>query len=312
MSNNYGLGRGLASLIPQKKAVKTEDKTNKTAEYSGESATRFRSGAESRNEASSMSGIQEVEIAKIIPNPHQPRTEFNGDKLTELAESIKNHGIIQPLVVSRVTNGFELIAGERRLQASKLAGLLKVPVIIRSVSDKEKLELAIVENIHRHDLNVIEEAKAYKKLGDDFQMSQDEIALKVGKSRSAITNKIRLLQLPVEIKKAIIEGKITEGHAKAILAIESSEKQRALFELILKNSLTVRQVEEKTKEISVRTHKRTVSVDPEIKDLEGRLMGIFGTKVKVTKSGAGGKIILDYYSKEELDGILGRILKNEV
>lgn len=302
MSQNYGLGRGLASLIPSKKK-------NDGADSGIEANKSNASPANDRKEDSlkNKSQLTEVEVSRIVPNPHQPRKEFNGDKLTELAESIKNHGIIQPLVVSRSGGGFELIAGERRLQAAKLAGLLKVPVVIRSTEDKEKLELAIVENIHRHDLNVIEEAKAYKKLYDEFQMSQDEIAVRVGKSRSAIANKIRLLHLPVEIIKAIIDGRITEGHAKAILAVENSEKQRALFDLIIKNSLTVRQVEDKTKEISVRTHKRTVSVDPETKELENRLMGIFGTKVKVAKSGKGGKIIVDYYSQEELDGILNKI-----
>lgn len=307
MSNNYGLGRGLASLIPNKKK---DDGGG--AGVGGNAAAAAPVAVEKEESSTGRSQLVEVEINRIVPNPHQPRKEFNGDKLTELADSIKNHGIIQPLVVSRDGGNFELIAGERRLQAAKVAGLLKVPVIVRSVKDKEKLELAIVENIHRHDLNAIEEAKAYKKLYDEFQMSQDEIAVRVGKSRSAIANKIRLLHLPIEIIKAIIEGKITEGHAKAILAIENSEKQRALFDLIIKNNLTVRQVEDKTKEISVRTHKRTVNADPEVKELENRLMGIFGTKVKMIKSGNGGKIVLEYYSQEELDGILGRMMKNEL
>lgn len=302
MSNNYGLGRGLASLIPNKKK---DDGGG--AGVGGNAAAAAPVAVEKEESSTGRSQLVEVEINRIVPNPHQPRKEFNGDKLTELADSIKNHGIIQPLVVSRDGGNFELIAGERRLQAAKVAGLLKVPVIVRSVKDKEKLELAIVENIHRHDLNAIEEAKAYKKLYDEFQMSQDEIAVRVGKSRSAIANKIRLLHLPIEIIKAIIEGKITEGHAKAILAIENSEKQRALFDLIIKNNLTVRQVEDKTKEISVRTHKRTVNADPEVKELENRLMGIFGTKVKMIKSGNGGKIVLEYYSQEELDGILNKI-----
>jgi len=161
--------------------------------------------------------------------------------------------------------------------------------------------------VQRHDLNAIEEAKAYKKLHDNFQMSQEEVAMKVGKSRSVVANKIRLLNLPIEIRKAFMEEKITEGHAKAILAIENSEKQRALFDLIIKENLTVRQVEDKTKEISVKPHKRAKNSDPEIKDLENRLMGILGTKVKVTKTGGGGKIVVDYYSKEELDGILSKI-----
>lgn len=302
MSNNYGLGRGLASLIPNKK---NNTPTGANATQINTDAKTIQDGAGAKKSAGE--SIEQVPVGLIIPNPHQPRMEFNGDKLAELAESIKHHGIIQPLVVSQSNGRFELIAGERRFQAAQKAGLLTVPVIVRKAEEKEKLELALVENIHRHDLNVIEEAKAYKKLYEEFQMSQDEIAVRVSKSRSAVANKVRLLNLPVEIQRAIIEGRITEGHAKAILAIENSEKQRALFDLIIKNNLTVRQVEGKTREISVKSHQRTVNIDPEIKELENKLMGIFGTKVKVTKSGGGGKIIVDYYSQEELGNILNKI-----
>jgi len=304
MSNNYGLGRGLASLIPNKK-----NNTPTNADNTQNNTDGTRTNAEEVLELESKSNNQviEADINSIIPNPHQPRLSFNEEKIAELANSIKNHGIIQPLVVRRDGGRYEIIAGERRFQAAKLAGLQKVPVILRNAEEKEKLELALVENIQRYDLNAVEEARAYQKLHDEYQMSQEEIADKVGKSRSAVANKIRLLSLPVEIQRALIEGKITEGHAKAILAVSNPEKQRALFDLILKNNLTVRQVEDKTKEISVRSHKRIMNVDPEIKDLENKLMGIFGTKVKVTKSGGGGKIIVDYYSKEELDNILNKI-----
>ncbi len=248
-----------------------------------------------------------MDINQIVPNPHQPRLNFNEEKINELSASIKEHGIIQPLVVTQSGTKFELVAGERRFEAAKKAGLSKVPVIVREAGNKEKLELAITENIQRHDLDPIEEGKAYKKLVDEFEMSQDEVAVKMGKSRSAISNKIRLLGLPVEIQKALIAGEISEGHAKAILAISNPEKQRALFELIKKNGLTVRQVEEKTKEVSVHAHKRIVNVDPAVKELENKLMGIFGTKVKLSKSGRGGKIVIEYYSDEELKGILNRI-----
>lgn len=300
MSQNYGLGRGLASLIPNKKnnAPRVADDRARTVpdlEIIGV--------GQKNNQA------MEINIDKIIPNPHQPRLHFSEEKLQELSLSIKNHGIIQPLVVSEKAGKYELIAGERRFQASKLAGLKTVPVIVRAAEEKEKLELAIVENVQRHDLNAVEEAKAYKKLYDEFQMSQDEIALKMGKSRSAVANKMRILVLPVEIQKALMENRITEGHAKAILAIPNPEKQRALFEMIVKNNLTVRQAEDKTKEISVKMHKRVVNIDPEIKELENKLMGIFGTKVKIAKSGSGGRIILDYYSPEELNSILGKIMK---
>lgn len=297
MPQSFGLGRGLASLIPQK-TKKIDETRSRVGEDNGENQ---RSVGVGKNQ------VIGVDIDKIVPNPYQPRLEFNEEKLEELVQSIKIHGIIQPLVVSEVGSRFELIAGERRLQAAKKAGLKKVPVITREAGEKEKLELAITENIQRHDLNPVEEAKAYKKLADEFQMNQDEIALKIGKSRSAIANKMRLLNLPIEIQRAIIQGKISEGHAKAILAMENQEKQRALFELILKSNLTVRQVEEKTREVSVKSHKRALSVDPEIKELENSLMGALGTKVKVTTHGKGGKIIIDYYSKEELDNILSKI-----
>lgn len=296
MSQNYGLGRGLASLIPKKTTDDTQKETDTTQKNADSNSNK------------SLASVNEVDINLIDSNPHQPRLGFDEEKLEALAQSIRHHGIIQPIIVSKINERYELIAGERRFLGAKKAGLSKVPVIIREAEEKEKLELALTENIQRHDLNAIEEAKAYKKLSDDFEMSQEEIADRVGKSRSAVANKMRLLNLPVEIQRAIIENKITEGHAKAILAIENPEKQRALFELILKQSLTVRQAEDKTKEVLVRAHKRVVSIDPEIKELENKLVGILGTKVKVTRSGGeGGRIIIEYYSKEELNDILGRI-----
>ena len=297
MSQSYGLGRGLSSLIPSKD------------ERSSDANSGFVSREIDGRKVGGDKGSSEVDPSKITANPHQPRTRFDEDKLKELADSIKNHGIIQPLVVSKSGTNFELIAGERRLQASKIDGLKKVPIVIRDVDEKDKLELAIIENVQRHNLNPIEEAKAYAKLADEYEMSQDEVSKKMGKSRSAVANKMRLLNLPIEAQKAIISGKITEGHAKAILALSNVEKQRAMLELILKNNLTVRQTEDKTKDISVKSHKRKVVVDLASKELEDNLMEILGTKVKVKKSGGGGKIIIDYYSEEELDNVLGKISK---
>lgn len=296
MAQNYGLGRGLSSLIPNKK--ENDDKVN------------FSARSISTRTDDSIRGdkyIVEVDVNNIVPNPHQPRVLFDDEKLEDLAKSIKQHGIIQPLVVSNNGVKYELIAGERRFQAAKIAGLNKVPVIVREASEKQKLELAIIENVQRHDLNAIEEATSYKKLMDEYQMNQEEVASRIGKSRSLVANKIRLLSLPIEIQKALIERRITEGHAKAILAIENPEKQRALFELILKGNLTVRQAEDKTKEISVKSHKRTMQSDPILKELEDRLVGILGTKVRVSKAGDGGKIIIEYYSKEDLDSLLNKI-----
>lgn len=300
MAQNYGLGRGLSSLIPKKSNV---TQTNSDDMFVPSS----RPAIAPVEEKLLTTGVSEVNIDLVLPNPHQPRLYFDEGKIEELANSIKQHGIIQPLIVTQKGNEYELIAGERRLQAAKRAGLTKVPVIVRDIEEKEKLEMAIVENVQRHDLNAVEEAKAYQRLMDEFQMHQDEVADKMGKSRSAVANKVRLLNLPVEIQKALSEGKITEGHCKAILSVANPEKQRALYELILKNNLTVRQVEEKTKEIVVREHHRVSHVDPEIKALEEKLIAILGTKVKVTRSGEGGKIMIDFYSQEDLNSILTKI-----
>lgn len=300
MTQNYGLGRGLSSLIPPRSAKITEPK--KDFNYFGSKVS-----GEDTQKKLAVEGVQEIEIVKISPNPHQPRMHFDGEKLEELADSIKTHGIIQPIIATKIDNGYEIIVGERRFQAARLAGLKTVPVIVRDATEQQKLELAIIENIQRHDLNVIEEAKAYQELIAEFDLGQEAIAQKVGKSRSAVANKIRLLNLPVEIQKALIGGQITEGHAKAILAIPNPEKQRALFEMILKSNLTVRQTEDKTKEISVRTHKRVIYIDPETKELENKLVGILGTKVKITRSGGGGRITIEYYSDEELQNILNKI-----
>lgn len=252
---------------------------------------------------------REIAIGDIVPNPHQPRLHFDEAKLVELTDSIREHGILQPLVVSPLTPGkYELIAGERRLQSAKRAGLTTVPVVVREAGNQEKLELAIIENIQRHDLNPIEEAKAYLRLTDEFGLSQEEVSKKMGKSRPGVSNTLRLLTLPVEIQRAIIEGKISEGHAKALLSIENPEKQRALFELILKDELTVRETEDKAREVSVRSHLRTArEKTPELAAKEEWLTEQLGTKVKIQTKGKGGKITIEYYSNEELNGILGRL-----
>lgn len=304
MSKNYGLGRGLSSLIPPKKI----NEPDKDFNYFGSVPATKNSPIDFVKD--DKNNIKEVDIIKIIPNPHQPRVNFDKEKLEDLAASIKEYGIIQPIVASFKEGRFEIIAGERRFEAAKLAGLRTVPVIVRKANEQQKLELAIIENIQRHDLNLIEEAQSYLKLAQDFDLSQEEVAVKVGKSRSAVANKIRLLKLPMEIQKALMDGQINEGHAKAILALENPEKQRALFDLIIKNGMNVRQAEEKTKEVSVRTHKRVINVDPENKEIEDKLSSFLGTKVKLSKSKMGGKITIDYYSKEELNNLLQKISGN--
>jgi ParB family chromosome partitioning protein len=300
-NNNFGLGRGLASLIPPK---------NKAASSAGAPAANVSQMPTKIKSEALQDDFLEVAIEKVASNPQQPRHNFDEKELADLAASIKEHGIIQPLVVAKIApEQYELIAGERRLKASKLAGLTMVPVIIREESgEREKLELALVENIQRHDLDVLEEARAYKKLIEEFDLTQEDVADKVGKSRSAVANKVRLLALPIEIQRALTEGKISEGHARSILAIENPEKQRALFEMILKDNLTVRQTEEKVKEVTVATHQRKIgsSVSP-FQIEEEALAAKFGTKVSIKKAGNGGKITIDFYSKEELDNILSKI-----
>jgi len=299
MAQNYGLGRGLSSLIPNKKI---DDERSETS-------ARSLSSLSSRTDDSIRGDkfVIEVDINNIVPNPQQPRIVFDEEKLVDLTGSIKQHGIIQPLVVSHNGAKYELIAGERRLQAAKRAGLSKVPVIVREADKKQKLELAIVENVQRHDLNPIEEALSYNKMMEEYNLSQEEVAERMGKSRSLVANKIRLLKLPIEIQKALTESKITEGHAKAILSLDNPEKQRALFELIVNGNLTVRQTEDKVREVSVKSHKRISTIDPHIKELEEKLIEKFGTKVKISKSGDGGRIVLEYYSKEDFDSIMEKI-----
>ena len=333
MSQQFGLGRGLASLIPQKK--KTDDRIGitpskvfpvtdsvfETAEDSSrvsfgksEIQTDKSETGEDHSEirANSKKGKSlEIALEKITPNPHQPRMYFDKEKLEELIQSVKEHGILQPLIVSpRGGEHYELIAGERRLQAAKQAGLTSVPVIVRDASEQEKLEFAIIENIQRHNLNPIEEAKAFLRLIDEFGMQQEAVAKKMGKSRSAVANTLRLLHLPIEIQRAVAEGKISEGHAKALLAIENPEKQRAVFDLVIKEELTVRETEMKVRSISIRPHVRSIiPLNPDIMSRIEHLTKVLGTKVKIAPSGKGGKVVIEYYSQEDLNGLLNRFEK---
>lgn len=282
------LGTGLSSLIP--------NKLNKQA-----------SAPIIKNSFGGANQVIKIPVENIIPNPSQPRYYFDGENLKELAQSIKEHGIIQPIIVTKINDQkYELISGERRWQASKLAGLKEIPAIVRLATIQQKLELALVENIQRHDLNPIEEARAYKRLHNEFNLTQEEVARRTGKSRSSIANTMRLLELPIEIQRGLIENKITEGHARAILGLPSPEKQRALYELILKNNLTVRAAENKVKEVTVHTHKRRISsqADPYLRDLEDRIQQKLGTKVQIRKKGGNGKIVIDFFSQEEFEKIV--------
>lgn len=250
-------------------------------------------------------------IEEIIPNRHQPRKVFDSGKLRDLVASIKEKGVIQPLLVRRIDGGYELIAGERRWRAAQAAGLREVPVILRDVRDTEMLELALIENIQRADLNPIEEAEAYQKLIDDFDFTQEELSIRVGKERSTITNHLRLLKLPEPIKKDISAGAITTGHAKAILGLESSQKQVEVHAVVVKKGLSVRETEALVKRAAKgRPAKKVQKISADIETLQGGLMRSLGTKVKIAGSGRKGRIVIEYYSADELDRLVG-ILKGE-
>jgi ParB family chromosome partitioning protein len=252
--------------------------------------------------------IQEIEVTKIVPNPFQPRKIFDPEGLKELANSIREHGVIQPLVVTETEAGYELVVGERRFRASILAGLLKVPAIVKkSLQDQTKLEVALIENIQRRELNAIEEARAYDRLIKAFNLTQEQVAQKVGKSRPAVTNTLRLLNLPVEVQRAVIENRITEGHARALLGVTEPEKQLALFKAILEQNLNVRQVEAKARELSLKRQMDAAAPDPKFMVIETELRTRLGAQVKVQRQGRGGKITIEFFSDEDLQDIVSKL-----
>ncbi len=296
------LGGGLSSLIPPKKS-----KITQIRDY------QFQKEEKAKDEESIIGKVLYLEIGKIKSNPHQPRKNFDKDKLKELAGSIREHGILQPLVVTKLGNdNFQLIAGERRLNAAKIAGLSQVPVIVRDSSEQGKLEMALVENLQRDNLNPIEKAYAFKKLIDEFNFIQQDVAKRIGKSRESVANTLRLLNLPAEIQRAILEDKITEGHGRVILSLPDIEKQILFFKEILKNGLSVRQAETLLKKIVSSLPKKfkiKSRKDAYLKDLENKLSDVLGTRVKLTRKGKKGKITIEFFSQEELDGIIKRICR---
>ncbi|MFH1253403.1 MAG: ParB/RepB/Spo0J family partition protein [Candidatus Uhrbacteria bacterium] len=275
------LGRGLGSLIPTKKVSEV---------------------------VTSVVGHQEVleiPINDIIPNPHQPRHHFAAVDLDDLVGSIKEHGILQPLVVSKNNGQYELIAGERRWRAAKLLGLKTVPAIVRDASKQQKLEWALIENLQRADLNPLEEALAYRALIDEFNLTQEAAALRVGKSRPVVANTMRLLELPEEIQNALQEGKITKSHARTLLAETDVKKQRELFLAMLTGQVTVRSAEK-----AVSHHRPGLSskrLDPNLVAHEKKLQEILGTKAEIKERGGKGTITLHFYSKDDLLDLLGRL-----
>lgn len=260
----------------------------------------------------------EVSIDKLIPNPDQPRKAFNQDALQELADSIKEQGIIQPIIVEDGQDGsFLIIAGERRYRAAKLAGVLSVPVLVRSFSTEQKLEIALIENIQREDLNPIEEAQAYKQLIDSLELSQDTLSKRIGKKRSTIANSLRLLKLSNEMQQALVDGSLSAGHARAILSVVNPADQMILFSRIINDGLSVRNAEEMSSELNkglrgekAKKEKLSKKQDPEIQQIEQKLIDILGTKVQLKGSLKAGKIEISYYSMDDLERVY-ELLKNK-
>lgn len=244
----------------------------------------------------------------ISPNRYQPRLQFSEDELMELCNSIKTQGILQPLLVRKDNIGYELITGERRLRAAKMAGLSKVPVVIKNISDAELLEMSIVENIQREDFNPLEEAEAYHRLITQFDLTQDQAAIRVGKSRSAVANFLRLRQLPNEIKANIMDGSLSMGHARALLSAEGPSQQIAAWRAVVSRSLSVRETENLIKKLKAGKEKpkesRPSSEDIYFSDLAGNLSSYFGTKVQIKRKGQKGKVEIEFYNNDDLDRLI--------
>ena len=248
----------------------------------------------------------EIDIAFLQPNPFQPRKVFDQEKLEELAESIKVHGLIQPLIVRKMQNGYQIVAGERRWRASKLAGLSMIPVVVRELEDKEMMSIALIENIQRQDLNVIEEAITYRKLMEEYVLTQEELAAQIGKSRSQVANTLRMLNLPQEIQTHLADQRISVGHAKVLLGIMSKDLMIRLCERIIERDLSVREAEALIQDMTKSSRKtnRTRSKDIDVVELENNLQRIFGAKVKISGNSNKGKVVIEYYTEDDLERIL--------
>ena len=292
-----GLGKGLDSLIPDNKSMKsvTSEKT-----------------VESKEDAAAKSGVQVLKINEVEPNRDQPRKNFDEDALLELSDSIKQFGVLQPLLVRKRKDYYEIIAGERRWRAAKLAGVKEVPVIEKEYTDQEILEIGLIENIQRENLNPIEEAIAYKRLLEEFNLKQDEVAERVSKSRTAVTNSMRLLKLSDKVQQMIIDDMISTGHARALLAIDDPELQYTLANKIFDEKLSVRETEKLVKEIKnpkKLKEKKPVANSFIYQDLEEKMKSVFGTKVSIASKGKGkGKIEIEYYSDDELEHLFDMIM----
>lgn len=276
------LGKGLGALIPDLSAL--DEKEKKAL------------------------GIAEIELDKIIPNEYQPRKFFDDGRLKELAASIREQGVIQPIIVHRVGTNYGLIAGERRWRAARLAGLRTVPALVREATKRELIEQALIENIQREDLNPLEAAEAFKRLQDEFKLTQEDLAKRVGKERSTITNFLRILSLPKEVKQGLSSGQLGLGHAKAILSLERVRDQLQVAALITKKGLSVREAEALASRLKDPPKDKKARLSHELKAVEEKLQKALGTKVSISSKPKGGRILIEYYSNEELDRILEKII----
>jgi ParB family chromosome partitioning protein len=275
------LGKGLGALIPDLSTL--DDKGRKSL------------------------GINEIELDKIVTNEYQPRKTFHNEGLKELAASIKEHGVIQPIIVHRIGANYGLIAGERRWRACRLAGLKTIPALIKEATKRELIEQALIENIQREDLNPLEAAEAYKRLQDEFKLTQEDLAKRVGKERSTITNFLRILGLPKEVKQNLATGALSLGHAKALLSLERVRDQIHAAAMIVKKGLSVREAEAIANRLKTPPRKKKASKNNELKAVEAKLRKTLGTKVSIRAKAKGGRIVIEYYSNEELDSILEKI-----
>ena len=290
-SKKFGLGKGLNALIPEDTILSTLD-------------TNLEKTDDDRDKDK---GSISIDINLIKSNEEQPRRSFDDEKILELAESIKSNGIIQPLVLKKVNNEYIIVAGERRWRAAKLIGLKEVPAIIMNLTEKQILEISLIENIQREDLNSIEEALAYKRLINDFNLTQEELSKRIGKSRVTITNTLRLLNLSEDVQQYIIEGVISEGHGRALLGITDSKVQCELAQNVIDDKLSVRELElliRKLKTSPTRAKSKAANENPYYKDVTYKLENYFGTKVNITNKNNKGKIEIEYYSEEDLQRIL--------
>ncbi len=274
----HGLGRGLSALIPQRGTA---------------------------------GGSIEVAIDRVRPNPRQPRQRFDGAELEALAASIREHGVLQPILVTETLDGYQLVAGERRFRAAQLAGFDRVPAIVRQLADREQLEVALVENLQRQDLGAMEEAHAFRSLADDFGLSQDEIATRVGRARSTVANTLRLLELDAKLQDALVDGSISEGHARALGGLPVEQQSRVLGSVI-EQELSVRQTVELVRRLrepraAPDAGQPARRLDPDMERVEEDLRRSLGTKVTVARSRRGGRIIIEYYSEEELGQLYDRL-----